>query len=80
MAEQATSKKGCAKKRSKKDPIMAAARTAANKKRHLAVQAKRQQAKLKKTRNWGTRNGATGYTCRAIRAAVRKRLAPLASI
>lgn len=76
MATEATSKKGCSKKRNKKDPIMAAARTAANKKRNLATQARRQQAKLKKTYRWamrktGLRTSVYGESCREIRAAVR---------
>lgn len=77
MAEEGTSKKGCAKKRSKKDPIAAAARTAANKKRNLATEAKRKLAKVKKTYRWALRQdmGASIYaatTCREIRRAVRR--------
>ncbi len=72
MAEE-TKKKQTQKKRSKKDPALAAAHTAANKRRNLATQARRQVAKRKKLERWGARHGVT--RCADIRKAVRTSIA-----
>lgn len=65
----------CKKKRNKKDPILAAARTAANKRRNIATQARRQEVKRKKTYRWALRNAkfvGSHLTCHEMRKAARR--------
>lgn len=70
------SKKGCKKKRTKKDAALAAIRTTANKRRNLATQARRQEMKKKKVYIWALRQGAlvgSHLSCRAMRDVVRQK-------
>lgn len=65
----------CKKKRNKKDPILAAARTAANKRRNIATQARQQEVKRKKTYRWALRKAkfvGSRLTCREMRKAARQ--------